>query len=242
MGNYSTKKISDSLTLINEGDNPFMAFTIGLVVGSERALLIDTANGDGELDKFAATLTEKPITCVLTHGHPDHVGGAHLFGDLRMSKLDDALLPKPLNYVDISDGEVFDLGGVTLKTIAVPGHTKGSMTFYNEAESYCLVSDAINAFLWMWLDGCEPIEVYKQSLLRFKSLVPTDTLLFCGHSMEPLPDGIVDTLITICDEILAGNTADDPPFTPPFPGMNADGAKVRSLNGINVVYREDNIK
>jgi glyoxylase-like metal-dependent hydrolase (beta-lactamase superfamily II) len=49
-----------------------------LIEGTERAVLIDTGSGVGDLSSFVSTLTNKPIDVLLTHGHLDHAGG--MFG------------------------------------------------------------------------------------------------------------------------------------------------------------------
>lgn len=60
---------------------------IYLVEGEERALLVDTGCGVGDLKTLVSTLTSLPITVVNTHGHPDHVLGnaqfpeAHIAGE-----------------------------------------------------------------------------------------------------------------------------------------------------------------
>lgn len=56
-----------------------------LVLGDERAALIDSGNGIGDVKRVASALTELPITVVLTHEHYDHVGGAHLFDDVSIA-------------------------------------------------------------------------------------------------------------------------------------------------------------
>jgi hydroxyacylglutathione hydrolase len=45
---------------------------IYLVAGDERALLIDTGWGIGDLPGVVASLTDLPLLVVNTHGHPDH--------------------------------------------------------------------------------------------------------------------------------------------------------------------------
>ncbi len=50
-----------------------------LVLGSERAALIDTGNGIGDIAAVVSELTDLPVTVLLTHEHPDHFGGAHAF-------------------------------------------------------------------------------------------------------------------------------------------------------------------
>ncbi|MFC1477709.1 MBL fold metallo-hydrolase [candidate division KSB1 bacterium] len=53
-----------------------------LVLGNDRALLIDTGTGIGDLKKVVDTLTDLPITVINTHGHYDHIGCNYQFGDI----------------------------------------------------------------------------------------------------------------------------------------------------------------
>jgi glyoxylase-like metal-dependent hydrolase (beta-lactamase superfamily II) len=55
-----------------------------LVLGEERAALIDTGNGIGNIKEVATELTDLPISVLLTHEHLDHYAGAHLFEDVAM--------------------------------------------------------------------------------------------------------------------------------------------------------------
>ena len=50
-----------------------------LVVGSRRALLIDTGMGVGDLRLVVRELTDLPVTVVQSHAHFDHIGGTHQF-------------------------------------------------------------------------------------------------------------------------------------------------------------------
>lgn len=50
-----------------------------LLVGRERALLIDAGMGVVPLRPVVASLTDKPVTLLLSHAHFDHVGSAHEF-------------------------------------------------------------------------------------------------------------------------------------------------------------------
>lgn len=62
-----------------------------LIEGEEKAVLVDTCLGVGHLRKFVETLTEKPITVILTHGHVDHALGAPEFDDVYMNSADNAI-------------------------------------------------------------------------------------------------------------------------------------------------------
>ncbi len=50
-----------------------------LIEGSERAILFDTGYGMEDVKAFIATMTDKPVTVLLSHGHHDHMLGARWF-------------------------------------------------------------------------------------------------------------------------------------------------------------------
>lgn len=52
-----------------------------LLEGEEKAVLIDTGTGIGDLFGVVRELTDKPVEILLTHGHFDHDGGVKQFGD-----------------------------------------------------------------------------------------------------------------------------------------------------------------
>ena len=55
-----------------------------LAEGEEKAVLIDTGCGLGDLRSYVKSLTDKPITVLLTHGHLDHAPGAVQFEKVYM--------------------------------------------------------------------------------------------------------------------------------------------------------------
>ncbi len=52
-----------------------------LLEGEDRAALIDTGCGIGNLRQIVRELTTKPLIILMTHGHFDHCGGAYQFSD-----------------------------------------------------------------------------------------------------------------------------------------------------------------
>ena len=51
--------------------------SIFVVVGDERALVLDTGTGIGDLRWVIENrITDKPYDVVITHNHGDHIGGA----------------------------------------------------------------------------------------------------------------------------------------------------------------------
>jgi glyoxylase-like metal-dependent hydrolase (beta-lactamase superfamily II) len=246
---YITNKIGDSLFIIGEQVAPGFVNAMGLVIGSEKAALIDTAQGIAEpLAPFVKTLADKPIIVLLTHGDPDHIGQVSQFSgsEIYMSRKDDNLIEwatqgKRFEYRNISDGDTFDLGGVTLEVFEIPGHTKGSVCFFNRAEKYVLAGDSINPMPWLWLDRCTPIAEYVKSVERFRGVLG-DYAIYCGHAMEALPGGIADDIIAAGKEVAAGKTDGDVPFTMPFPMSELAGkdARMHKAGGVMLIYNKDN--
>jgi len=72
---FPYKEIASDTYEIGEFD----CASIFLLVGDEKAMVIDTGVGIGDLKGFIRTLTEKPLMVCFTHNHVDHVGGAGAF-------------------------------------------------------------------------------------------------------------------------------------------------------------------
>ena len=75
---YSAEKLNTHMTAIRSLTGEIMY----LIEGEEKAVLVDTCLGVGHLRRFVETLTEKPITVILTHGHVDHALGAPEFDEV----------------------------------------------------------------------------------------------------------------------------------------------------------------
>ena len=65
-----------------------------LLVGSEKALLVDCGMGIGDLAGAVRRITDKPLIVVLTHNHPDHSGNARQFPEIWLKK-EDRNMPIP---------------------------------------------------------------------------------------------------------------------------------------------------
>src|SRR5262244_3770226 len=57
---------------------------VNLLIGDERAALIDTGCGIGNLREALGEFTDKPVIVVNTHTHPDHLGSDHQFDEIAM--------------------------------------------------------------------------------------------------------------------------------------------------------------
>lgn len=55
-----------------------------LLIGRQKAVLVDTGCGIGDLRRAVEQLTDRPIMVVNTHTHPDHIGSNHQFDEITM--------------------------------------------------------------------------------------------------------------------------------------------------------------
>ena len=71
---FETEKIGEGLFRISEPRH-YEETNCYLVEGSERALLIDSGLGVGDIGSVVKKLTVKPLAVVASHVHWDHIGG-----------------------------------------------------------------------------------------------------------------------------------------------------------------------
>lgn len=110
----------------------------------------------------------------------------------------------PVRTLPVYDGHVFDLGGVQIEAIAVPGHTEGTLVFLDRAHRVIYSGDACNPNTLLGLNGSTTIETYKQSLLHFMEFYGDIDVLYGGHGPMAVPKCIIEEAIELCDEIMAG--------------------------------------
>ena len=62
-----------------------------LVIGKEKAVVIDTGTGIGDLEQVVSELNSLPVSVVNTHGHWDHIGNNHQFREIACYNNSDCL-------------------------------------------------------------------------------------------------------------------------------------------------------
>ncbi|MBQ9118284.1 MAG: MBL fold metallo-hydrolase [Clostridia bacterium] len=62
-----------------------------LLVGKERAALIDSGYGGKRWDKLIKKYTDKPVTVLITHAHIDHALGARFFDEAYVHEADEGI-------------------------------------------------------------------------------------------------------------------------------------------------------
>jgi len=199
----------DEHTWIGNGHRTYNE-SLYLVEGNDRAVLIDAGTRVPGLDKIVAGITSKPVTMILTHGHGDHVGGVGPFPEVWIGPADEQMLRNSQRRYQgeikhLTDGETIDLGERKLEVMFTPGHTSGSVTFFDKENHYGFSGDAFgstNLLVFTYLSNvkasAEKVEKYmKDNNIRF--LYPGH---YSGDNLES-PKRVTD-IKNLCDDLLTG--------------------------------------
>lgn len=175
---------------------------------NEAAIIDPGCYFPGETDKLAAFIRDNNLQVKLllnTHLHFDHVFGNNFVEDhysikAKASDLDSEWIRNVNGHIGmpgvrfrgsvnpilpenvLKEGDTVNVGEMSFMVLHVPGHSPGSLVFYNSKEKILFSGDVL------FLDGCgrtdfpdsDPGEFY--SGIRTKLLtLPDETIVYPGH-------------------------------------------------------------
>jgi endoribonuclease LACTB2 len=137
-----------------------------------------------------------PREIILTHVHPDHIAGVNALNDF-LQKHHGERIPvaahretaqslKGAFPVDrfIEDNDVIELNGfpsIKLRALHTPGHARGHLCFYDEANGVLISGDNVVGFGSVLIDPADGNMIqYLDSLRRMRSLANV-TVMLPGH-------------------------------------------------------------
>ncbi len=145
----------------------------------------------------------KPARLILTHAHLDHVFGARFVQDTwqlplevhqnelpllerfqdvcRMYGIPGAQTP-PEPEIFLNPGDLIAFGNTRLEALYTPGHSPGSLSFYNRSEGYVLAGDV----LFMESIGRTDLpggdhDTLIERIRRELFSLPDETIVYPGH-------------------------------------------------------------
>jgi len=173
---------------------------------TRKVAVVDGAWGIDEILRIA-TKDEVEIThALVTHTHPDHVGGrfagmeiegvTELLGKCKakvvVHKAEAEFLRalSPSDIIKAESGDKIDVGGVEIQLLHTPGHTPGSQCFLIDNRIVSGDTLFIGSCGRVDLPGSNPEQMY-YSLTQKLMALPDDTVLFPGHNYSDQPTSTI---------------------------------------------------
>lgn len=223
---FTCEKLRDNITSIVDPTG-VRAF---LIEGTEKAVLVDTCCGVGNLKELVEGMTSLPLAVLCTHGHVDHASGTYGFEEVYLHEADWELVKEHTtyekrsgfidpdgtrfakedyvpqrngNYRKLENGQIFDLGGTTVESIAVKGHTQGMTCFLIKEHRTLILGDACNPFTFMFLDESSDIRTLMRSLNALLERENEFDTVWISHGDVGFPKSGITDVLDVCEDILA---------------------------------------
>lgn len=171
-----------------------------LLIGRQRALLIDAGMTARPIAAVLVRLTTKPVTVIPTHLHYDHVNGINNFRSIALIDLaetrrlarGDVVTPGRYRYEGASTfgfhvtewvkpGNMIDLGGRQVTVLSTPGHTMTSAAMLDSATRALFTGDFIyptSQYLFM---SDSSLSTYRATADHLLATLPAATRLYGAH-------------------------------------------------------------
>lgn len=264
MNMFTCEKLKENITSIVDPAG-VRAF---LIEGTEKAALVDTCCGIGDLKELVESITSLPLIVLCTHGHVDHAGGTYGFDEVYLNEADwevvkgsttyerrssfvnsagtvypkeDYVPQRDGNYRNLEDHQIFDLGGITLESIAVKGHTPGMTAILLRENRTLILGDACNPFTFMFLNESTDIRTLMDSLHALQQREGDFDHIWMSHGDVECDKCVIETVLDVCQDILDRKDDAIPMDSMGRPGLIAkavSGPKNARVDGKvgNVVY------
>jgi hydroxyacylglutathione hydrolase len=197
-----------------------------LLVGDTCGVLIDTGFAIENIQKYAQTLTDKPVTWAAnTHGHFDHTGGNGWFERAYMSAkaLEIAKIPYPskasLNYpldylvTVVGDGDTINLGNRVLEIFEIPAHAPSSIAFLDRKERILFTGDEVDTrvmLYWMQEEPQPAIEQHARNMEKLLKHRKEFDFICSGHEQVMGDASLVEDYLEHDRRILSGRIEGEP--------------------------------
>lgn len=267
---FNHSEISNGMYLVTENYSMEKRFSIGVVVGTEKILVIDAGFGmAGSLRRYIESFAgeDKEMLCICTHGHSDTLGAVGEFDRVYLKKEDVGVFGESYDpalrleqlaaftsddnelvgygkenmidnrnavFLDVRDGERFDIGNSEAVIYALPGHTPGSIAIRVQSADERYVTFAGDAFSpgmnhLLKMDQRALLE-YSNVVKNFSEKLEEKEAVYCVHSQLPMNRKAGLAVARACREAAEGNTGHDPVF------KNNPDCRIHFCDNYGIVY------
>ena len=181
-----------------------------LIVGREKALLFDAGAEKIDLLALVRQVTSLPITLVLSHSDGDHTAAMGQFEQAyihpgEVERLKARNTDKLPTLLPVEEGDVFDLGGVQLEVLHLPGHTPGSIGLLDRQARILYSGDMVShGPVFMFGEGRDPA-AFIASQERLKTMAAAIEQIYPCHENCPVGPEVIDELLSCMQGILDGS-------------------------------------
>lgn len=263
---YEIKELADGVYRLEGHQGECLMY---LVVGTEKACLIDTGMGVCDLRQTIRSVTDKPFFAINTHCHIDHCLGNNQFEEVYVTKeslpdLESSLkeqrgMPPRADEVEdkqvfetdygfAEDGDTFYLGGRTLSVVFTPGHTPGDICIIDDKSRIAFVGDLVTAGSHMchmlayvrdMAFTTVSIETWDRSLRKMQGMQDGFDWMLSGHDEDLLGHDVLQRTIDLERSILDGTAK---PYHPQLPEMYGGLVCWEVDDGeMSIIYHEETI-
>lgn len=206
-----TKQLRENLYALDDGMVREFLF-----VGEDKALLIDTGlPGDG-VQAAVRALTDAPVQVLLTHGDGDHTGGAAAFGEAWLHEKDWPMVRDKVILHPLREGDVFCCGDYRLEVLENPGHTYGSVAFWEREKKLLFSGDSVQKEgpIYMFGDS-RNLDLYIASQRKLLTHLDGIGTIFPSHHACPIDPGYIQKNLEDALAMQAGQLPSTPETTMP---------------------------
>ena len=236
--------MNDYFEVMTIAENVYQIYEPGgvgsaLVIGGEKALLIDTGYGFADIREVVESITDLPLTVVNTHGHADHAGGNRYFDRMAWYHAETR------EFLWLTEGQTFRLGeDHFIETIFLPGHTGGSTMFFDWKHHILFAGDNLDYSLWLLFADSAPLYAYRNYLQRLEKYPVAGILP--AHRKKLLSPWLLKRMPEAIDHLDIGDSRN---FYHPRTGVPAllykeplNGESPDGLDTIYIVYQRNNME
>lgn len=150
-----------------------------------------------------------------THGDGDHTAGNGDFSTYYMNEADVRACAMAEKFPgsaarNVSDGDVFDLGGRIVEVVAIPGHTAGSVALLDTAARTLYAGDSVqDGRIYLFGAHRDPAQL-EASLERLAAMADRFDRICPSHGTPELPPDYAERVLGAWREVRSGRVEPHP--------------------------------